>query len=473
MRKAKVIATVGPACSSPAMLHKMIRAGVDVFRLNFSHGTHESHRASVAGIRQVSSQLGIPAAIMQDLQGPKIRTGRTERGEPVELRRGRRVVITTRNVLGNSEVISTNYRRLSNDVRRHNRILLSDGLIELRVRHVRSHDVECDVVSGGMLGEHQGINLPDVAVTAPSLTKKDKLDLRFGVEEELDFIALSFVRSARNIADLRKELRRLGADIPVIAKLEKPESIDNLEAIFAVADGVMVARGDLGVEIAPEKVPTIQKQIILEASRKGKIVITATQMLESMISAPHPTRAEASDVANAIFDGTDAVMLSAETAIGSFPVEAVEMMVRVIEEAEKVPSHSHFFHSQSRVRRIGFPDAICEAAYHASSFVQARYIIAFTQSGATANLIAKYRPASDILTFTPHKAIVRRLKLTWGVTPMQMRELANVDELIGAVESELLSRNLVRSGDKLVILTGAPILEKGHTSLLKLHEVKR
>jgi pyruvate kinase len=235
----------------------------------------------------------------------------------------------------------------------------------------------------------------------------------------------------------------------------------------------MVARGDLGVEIAPEKVPTLQKRIIFEASRKGKIVITATQMLESMVSNPHPTRAEASDVANAVFDGTDALMLSAETAVGSYPVKAVEMMSRIILEAEKVPVPSQFFRTQGEVRRTGFPDAICEAAYHASKFVGARYIIAFTQSGATANLIAKYRPTSEILTFTPHQKVVRRLKLTWGVTPMRMREISNVDELIGELEAELLSRKLAVRGDRLAILTGAPILEKGHTSLLKLHQIRR
>jgi pyruvate kinase len=471
-RKTKIIATVGPACSSPEMLRKLIRAGVDVFRLNFSHGTHETHRQVATHIREISKELQTAAGIMQDLQGPKIRTGRTERGKPIELKAGTRLVITTRrHVIGNKKLISTNYHHLPRDVKRGNRILLSDGLIELRVQRVGNHEVECDVINGGLLGEHKGINLPGIKVTAPSLSEKDKKDLEFAVQEKLDFIALSFVRSSRNVTDLRRQLRRRKADIPIIAKLEKPESIENLNSILSAADGAMVARGDLGVEISPEKVPLIQKQIIYEASRQGKIAITATQMLESMMINPRPSRAEASDVANAIFDGTDAVMLSGETATGNFPVEAVEMMSRIILEAETAPVPSHFFHSQSEARRDTFPDAICEAAYHASKFVRARYIIAFTQTGATANLLAKYRPDSHILVFTPHAAVVRRLTLTWGVTPMQMREISNVDELIRGLEAELVKRNLAHKGDRLAILTGAPIIERGHTSLLKLHEV--
>jgi len=470
-RKAKIVATVGPSSSSPQMLQKLIRAGVDVFRLNFSHGTHQSHKAEVDNIRAISRKLGNPVAIMQDLQGPKIRTGLTEGGLPIELKAGRKLIITTRKIAGDAAMISTNYKRLPRDVKPGNRILLSDGLIELRVRKVGAHEVECDVINGGILGEHKGINLPGIKVTAPSLTRKDKEDILFAVRERLDFIALSFVRSARNIHDLRRLLNRSGADISIVAKLEKPESIEHLEGILNASDAVMVARGDLGVEIDPEKVPGIQKRIILEASRTGRLVITATQMLESMVNNPRPTRAEASDVANAIFDGTDAVMLSSETATGNYPVDAVEMMSRIIQEAEKTPALSHFFHAQSPLRRTSFPDAICEAAYHASNFINARYIVAFTQSGATANLIAKYRPLSHILTFTPHEPVVRRLTLTWGVTPIQMREISNVDELIKALEVELLTRRLARKGDRLAILTGAPLVEKGHTSLLKLHQI--
>ncbi|HEY2933461.1 MAG TPA: pyruvate kinase [Acidobacteriota bacterium] len=470
-RKTKIVATVGPSCSSPQMLQKLVRAGVDVFRLNFSHGTHQSHKAVVNHIRAVSRQLESPVAIMQDLQGPKIRTGATEGGRPIELKAGRRLIITTRKVVGNASIVSTNYKRLPHDVRPGKRILLSDGLIELRVRKSGAHEVVCDVINGGLLGEHKGINLPGIKVTAPSLTRKDKEDILFAVRERLDFIALSFVRSARNIHDLRRLLQKHDTDIPVVAKLEKPQSIENLDEILNASDVVMVARGDLGVEIYPEKVPGIQKRIILEASRTGKLVITATQMLESMVNNPRPTRAEASDVANAIFDGTDAVMLSAETATGNYPIKAVEMMARIIQEAEKTPALSHFFHAQSPIRRTTFPDAICEAAYHASHFINAKYIVAFTQSGVTANLIAKYRPASHILTFTPHEPVVRRLMLTWGVTPIRMREISNVDELILALESELVTRRLAKKGDRLAILTGAPLIEKGHTSLLKLHQI--
>lgn len=471
MRRAKIVATIGPASKSPSMLRRLMRAGMDVARLNFSHGSYETHQAVIQEIREISRQLDRPVAILQDLQGPKIRTGPLKDGSPVELKPGRRFIITTRPVEGDESVVSTSYRNLPHDLKSGDRILLSDGLIELKVRSTSSREVECEIVEGGTLAGSQGINLPGVAVSAPGLTRKDLADLKFGIRHGVDYIALSFVRRSQDLLSLREHVKKEGAEIPLVAKLEKPQAIENLETILDACEGVMVARGDLGVEMSPEKVPVIQKHIIREANRRGKLVITATQMLESMISRPVPTRAEASDVANAIFDGTDAVMLSGETARGDFPLESMEMMVRIINEVERLGPSSDS--SGQRNQALTFPEAICEAAYHASQAIKTRAIVAFTQTGATARLISKFRPPTDILAFTPHRHIVSRMSFYWGVQPMLMREITNVDELIQALDRDLLARKLVKADDNLIILTGAPIMEKGHTSLMKLHTVSR
>ena len=472
MRRAKIVATIGPASESPEILEKLIQAGMDAARLNFSHGDYESHRKTIANIRKLSKALEKPVAILQDLQGPKIRTGQLENGTPVELIAGQHFVLTTNPVAGNKERVSTSYLALPQDLQPGNRILLSDGLIELKVLTTTSSGVECEVVAGGTLAENQGINLPKVDISASSLTEKDIQDLEFGAEQEIDYVALSFIRKPQDILDLKERLAEQNSDTPVIAKLEKPMAIENLDAIMDVCEGVMIARGDLGVEMAPEKVPVIQKHIIREANKKGKLVITATQMLESMIHNPRPTRAEASDVANAVLDGTDAVMLSGETAVGQFPVESVAMMANIIREAEKMGAESQ----PERVREpktLSFPEAVCDAAYHASRSIQARAIVAFTQSGSTARLISKYRPSTEILGLTPSSDIVNRMALYWGVQPSSMQAISNVDELIEALERLLLEQHQVEVGDNLIILTGAPIVEKGHTSLMKLHTVKQ
>jgi len=472
MRRAKIVATIGPASESPEILEKLIQAGMDAARLNFSHGDNESHRKTIANIRKLSKALKKPVAILQDLQGPKIRTGQLENGTPVELIAGQHFVLTTNPVAGNKERVSTSYLALSQDLQPGNRILLSDGLIELKVLTTNSSGVECEVVAGGTLAENQGINLPNVDISAASLTEKDIQDLEFGAEQEIDYVALSFIRKPQDILELKERLAEQNSDTPMIAKLEKPMAIENLDAIMDVCEGVMIARGDLGVEMAPEKVPVIQKHIIREANKKGKLVITATQMLESMIHNPRPTRAEASDVANAVLDGTDAVMLSGETAVGQFPVESVAMMANIIREAEKMGAESQ----PERVREpktLSFPEAVCDAAYHASRSIQARAIVAFTQSGSTARLISKYRPSTEILGLTPSSDIVNRMALYWGVQPSSMQAISNVDELIEALERLLLEQHQVEVGDNLIILTGAPIVEKGHTSLMKLHTVKQ
>ena len=445
---------------------------MDVARLNFSHGDHESHGKTILLIREASRLLKKPVAIMQDLQGLKIRTGQLEDGSSVELTTGQNFVLTTQAVAGNSERVSTSYQALPQDLRPGDRLLLSDGLIELRVLTTTRSDVECEVIAGGTLAENQGINLPNVKISASALTEKDLRDLDFGAEQQVDYLALSFIRRPQDILKLKERLAQKNRDTPVIAKLEKPMAIKNLDAIMDVCEGVMVARGDLGVEMAPEKVPVIQKHIIAEANKRGKLVITATQMLESMIHNPRPTRAEASDVANAVLDGTDAVMLAAETAIGHYPVESVSMMVKIINEAEGMGPGSHNERLQES-KPLSFPEAVCDAAYHVSRSIKARAIVAFTQTGSTARLISKYRPSTDILSFTPNPDILNRMALYWGVRPTLMHEIGNVDQLIEALEKLLLEQNRVEEGDNLIILTGAPIVEKGHTSLMKLHTVKR
>src|SRR3984885_4372636 len=333
-RRAKIICTIGPACHSEAAMRDLLRLGMDVARLNFSHGSHEDHARNIERLRRAAGHEHRTVCILQDLQGPKIRTGRLERHEPVLLKSGSTVIITPRDITGTPARISTTFPDLASELESGARILLSDGLIELRVRGVRGKDVVCDVLNGGMLGEHQGINLPGVALSIPALTEKDRKDLEFGLKHHVDLVALSFVRSAADVNMVRRIVSGLGSDTPLIAKLEKPQAIDHLEEILEACDGVMVARGDLGVEMAPEKVPVIQKHVIRRSAQWRKPVITATQMLESMIENPRPTRAEASDVANAIFDGSDSVMLSAETASGKYPREAVTMMSRIVVEAE-------------------------------------------------------------------------------------------------------------------------------------------
>ncbi len=471
MRRAKIVATIGPASDSTETIQELIRAGMNVARLNFSHGNHDSHAQTTARIREASEATGRPVAIMQDLQGLKIRTGELENEESVELTEGRPFVLTTEPVKGNRERVSTSYQLLPRDVEPGNRILLSDGLIELRVTSTTRAEVKCEVVSGGILAQKQGINLPQVDISASIPTEKDVEDLAFGVEHGIDYVALSYIRNAEDIQRLRKELASRERDTPIIAKLETPMAIENLDAVLEACDAVMVARGDLGVELSPERVPVIQKQVITRANQLGKTVITATQMLESMVANPRPTRAEASDVANAIFDGTDAVMLSSETARGRYPVESVVMMAKIIDEAEKTGSRSRAGRVE-KAESLSFPEAVCNAAFHASKAINDRAIVAFTQTGSTARMISRFRPASDIFGLTPHSSVMNRMALYWGVQPIQMPEIANVEQLIEELERLLLKLGLVVVGDKLIILMGAPIVAEGNTTVMKLHEVK-
>ncbi len=468
MRRAKIVSTLGPASSSARVIEQLIGAGVDVFRLNFSHGTRDEHAENVGRIRQIADNMQRSVAILQDLQGPKMRVGKLAE-DPIELKEGNRLTVTTREVPGDAECVSTTYAGLPRDVKPADRILLDDGHIELIVREVYRSDVVCEVVVGGLLKSNKGINLPGVRVSAPSLTVKDREDLDLGIELGVDYIALSFVREPDDVREVQHIIERAEKEIPVIAKLERAEAVDHLEDILDVADGVMVARGDLGVELSPEDVPVIQKRVISAANRAGVFVITATQMLESMTDHPRPTRAEASDVANAIFDGTDAVMLSGETAIGKYPVQTVQMMARIIEKAEaSVELAPPILNLDAS---LSFPDAIGQAAAAVSTAVSPKAIVAFTQSGSTARLISKRRPRTPIIAFTPSERICRRLCLCWGVEPRQITLIDDTDRMVAEVEARLLSEGNVRFGDTLVILAGAPITARAETNLLKLHRV--
>jgi pyruvate kinase len=468
-RHSKIVCTIGPASRDPRILRRLLEAGMDVARLNFSHGSHEHHLQCIQALRAAANKIGKTIAILADLQGPKIRTGPLAGGQPVLLRSGQTFTITTARILGDSTRVNTTFLPLPKEVHRGDRILLSDGLIELRVQSVRGQDVTCRVVNGGALGENKGINLPGVKLRVPALTAKDKKDLKFAMAQGVDYIAVSFVRHAEDVLLAKSLIRRAGKEIPVIAKLEKPEAIENLEAILRVADGVMVARGDLGVEMNPERVPVVQKNIIARAREFRRPVITATQMLESMTENPRPTRAEASDVANAIFDGSDAVMLSAETASGKYPVEAVSMMAKIISETEA--SITEFPRPTGMQERLKVAETVAELVCHASRELHMKWIVVFTHSGFTARLISRYRPLVPIAAVSPVAETRRRLALVWGVAPLEIADLRKVDQLAEIAEKRLLEEKLARKGDTIAIVAGTPMGQKGSTNFMKFHVI--
>jgi len=466
-RKTKIVATVGPACSSAKMLQRLLQAGVDIFRLNFSHGTNADKQELISLIREVSAQVGRDVGILADLQGPKIRTGKMA-GDAMLLTKGEEVTITTADILGENNLIPTIYKALPYDVKPGSRILLDDGLLELKVASVHGEDVVCSVVTGGILKNNKGINLPGVKVSAPSLTEKDCHDLAFCLEADVDFIALSFVRTAADVEELKRIISASGKQIPVVAKIEKPEALRNFDKILKVADAVMVARGDLGVEVQAEKVPVYQKKIIEACNRAGKPVITATQMLDSMIKNPRPTRAETSDVANAIIDGTDAVMLSAETASGEYPIEAVETMVKIALEVEQAGFLKQIQHGDEFSGSIAM--AVAESACRAASSLNARAIVVFTRSGSTAALLSRFRPITPIIAFTASREIRRRLSIFWGVRCTEVGIMENTDQQIFEVEKILLASGF-RKDDLVVITMGTPIETRGSTNLMKVHKL--
>jgi pyruvate kinase len=471
MPRAKIVCTLGPASSSPERIGELIEAGMSVARLNFSHGSHEDHARMLQVVRSEAEKRGRAIAALLDLQGPKIRVGKFEKGQ-IELRAGAELTITTdTSVIGDEKRVSTTYAQLPNDVRPGDQILLDDGYLALAVTEVKDRDVKTVVVSGGTLKNNKGINLPGVDVSAPALSEKDRTDIGFALRYGVDYVALSFVRRPEDVIEAKRLLTMDEVSIPVIAKIEKPQALDRLGAIIDVCDGVMVARGDLGVELGPEKVPLWQKRIIEETNKRGKIVITATQMLESMIQQPRPTRAEASDVANAVLDGTDAVMLSGETASGMHPIEAVRTMARIVDEIEK----SAYYRTNIEVPTIELAvttNAIARAAVDAARAMKIRTIVVVSDSGGAARLVSEYRPDANIVCLTTNEVTFRRLALFWGVTPVLVGPSASTEELVDRVEATLIERNLALPGENVLITMAVPVGGGMQTNVLKIHQIQ-
>ena len=470
MRRAKIVCTLGPASGSVTMVRKLIKAGMDVARLNFSHGTYEFHAQMIDIVRSQAEKLGRPVAVLQDLQGPKLRVG--EIPEPLILRAGQDFTLTPERNIAKQTKVTIAAPKLYEDVCKGETILLDDGRIRLKVQRVRGRDIHCKVHVGGLLTSHKGINLPESTLSLPSLTAKDRRDLKFGIKHDIDMVALSFVRTDRDIKAARRILDKADEDIHIIAKMEKPQAVQNLASILSAADAIMVARGDLGVETPAEQVPLLQKRMIRSARQVGKPVITATQMLESMIHSPQPTRAEASDVANAVLDGTDAVMLSAETAAGDYPLESVTIMDRIIRSTE-TSSAFRLAMKRSRIRQSeSVPDAIGIAAEKAAKSVGAKLITVFTQTGGSATLVSKLRPKTQVIAFTPIPRVQRRLNLSWGVEPMDIDLYESIDAMIDAVSARLKRGRKVKRGDIIVFTAGTPVGRRGTTNFMKIHRVE-
>ncbi len=470
-RKTKLVCTIGPASSSSLMIEKMVRAGMSVARLNFSYGTQEEHAEVIRTIRQVSTALDIPVAILVDLLGPKLRTGRLEKQE-VYLKEDDDFSLTSEQVLGDEHRVSVGFPAFFNAIKVGDTIFLNDGAIRLKVLSTTKSEAKCKVIVGGPLTANKGINVPGVELNVPSVTSEDLKHLAFGVAQGVDFVAVSFVRSATDIAGIRQLLQEKRANVPLIAKIERREAVNDIERIITEADGIMVARGDLGIEIPLRKVPIVQKEIIRRCNQVGKPVIVATQMLESMVDAPRPTRAEVSDVANAIFDGADAVMLSGETAIGKYPVRTVKTMANIVAETEKVLPYERALLEKSEQIIAQTDDAISYAACHMSQRLGAKCIVAYTTSGSTALRVSKYRPKVPIIAITPNDNVVRRLVLSWGIEPHLATEPANVDTMFEEA-AKLASRiGIVKKGELIVITAGIPMGVPGSTNVVKVHRVE-
>ncbi|MBB5330032.1 pyruvate kinase [Edaphobacter lichenicola] len=470
-RRAKIVATLGPASNTPEVFRELVRAGLDVARLNFSHGSHDQKAELIRMVRTISKEERKPICILADLQGPKIRTGKLKGHKPVQLVAGKRLTITPREIEGNAALVGTTFKTLAENLERGSRILLSDGLIELHVESVKGVDVICEIVNGGMLGENKGINLPGIAVNVPSLTEKDEEDLVFAIAQGVDTVAVSFVRTADDVRHVKNRLAALKSDAWVVAKLEKPQAIEHLDSILEVTDAIMVARGDLGVEVPPEKVPALQKHIIRRAAEFRKPVITATQMLESMIDNPRPTRAEASDVANAIYDGTDSVMLSAESAAGKYPVEAVAMMAKIITETEhqiRLDPRPALGHHPSV--RLSIAETICECMSHAADDLDVAAIAIFTESGMTARLLSKYHPEPPIFALSPFEKVINRCMLLWGTYPILCARFRDTDKLVNMAEQILETQGHVHQRQIVGIVAGTRT-KSGATNFMRLHMV--
>jgi len=470
MRRTKIVCTIGPASEKPEVLKELIEAGMNVARLNFSHGNHEGHAGNIFNLRKISADLNLPLGIIGDLSGPKLRVGEIA-GDGIVLEAGQDFTLTTRILRGDKDRVSVNFPELANDMSLGDTIFLDDGLIELKVKKVDKDDILCEVINGGKLSSHKGINLPNISVSVDSITKKDIEDLKFGLEQGIDWVAMSFVRSPDDIRDLKLLMCDFGKEVPVIAKIEKHEAAKKMDEIIDVADGIMVARGDLGVEMPPEDVPLIQKRLIDKAMREGKPVIIATQMLSSMIDNLRPTRAEVSDVANAIFDGTDAVMLSGETAVGNYPVESVKMMTRVIEKTEASIDYAGKLGSKRKWAQKNFTDAISFAACDLASALKAKVIVTSTQSGSTARRVSKYRSAEQIAAVTPEDKVVNQLTLSWGVVPLRVAPSRDTDDMFKKAVGKVTGVGLAKKGDVVVVTAGVIVNVPGTTNLIKVHKV--
>lgn len=471
MRRTKIVCTIGPGSDDEETLSQLIDSGMNVARMNFSHGNHKEHRERIERVRELADQKGKPVAILLDTKGPEVRTGKLKNDEEVMLETGDKFIITTEEIEGDNQRVSVSYQDLPEDVDVGGTILIDDGLIELEIDNISDTEVECTVLNGGKLGSRKGVNLPGVSVNLPAVTEKDIADIRFGIEIDVDFIAASFIRKATDVLEIKRILEEENADIKIISKVENQESVENIDEIIEVSSGIMVARGDLGVEIPAEQVPAAQKMMINKCNEEGKPVITATQMLDSMIRNPRPTRAEASDVANAILDGTDATMLSGETAAGEYPVKAVKTMAKIAQEIEESDQYVKQMTQKNVVPPRTVTDSIsystCETAYD----LGASAIITSTSSGHTARMVSKYRPYSPVIAATPNPKVCKQLALSWGVKPILVEDTASTDDMLEVSVNGALEAGYIDRGDLIVLTAGTPVGVSGTTNLLKVHIV--
>ena len=467
MRRTKIVCTIGPASASDGVLEGLIRAGMNVARLNFSHGDYAFHRRLIRKIRQLERKLDSPVAILQDLAGPKIRIGPVA-GDHVRLQTRRPFVLTTRKILGTELAVSVNFASLTRTVKKGDPILLGDGEIELEAVQIGGDDVKCRIVVGGILGSHKGIHFPQSSLNVRALTARDKQDLAFGIAQKVDMVALSFVRTSEDILYARREIHKRGSSVPIIAKIEKHEALDHLDDILERVDGIMVARGDLGLEIAQERIPTVQKMMIRKANHLGKPVITATQMLRSMVWNPRPTRAEVADIANAILDGTDALMLSEETAAGDYPLEAVKIMAQVAKETERILEPRQLFAGLKRT----VPEAISRSAISLAHDLQVKAFLIPTTSGGTARLIARYRPQQPIIAVSPDPQTVKMLCLVWGVCAVPIRGFKSTDEMVRLLQKKAVELGVVKPKDLVAITAGLPLHQAGTTNMITVKRIE-
>lgn len=466
MRKTKIVCTLGPASESNEIIEELIRYGMDVARLNFSHGSLQGHESKIESLRKISHRLGRNVAILQDLAGPKIRIGSFKKGCAV-LKSQSLFTLTSRDVGGDEHQVSVNYRNLPLEVKRGDTILIGDGALELEITDTTPTDIRCRVMAGGRISSRKGINFPSGTLKIPSLTENDRQHLIFGMEKGIDFVALSYVRRAEDVKSVREIMKSKGAEIPIIAKIETRQALDNIEALLETVDGIMVARGDLGVETPLERVPLVQKMLIAKANALGKPVITATQMLGSMVDNPRPTRAEVSDIANAIFDGTDALMLSEETAVGNYPVESVRTMANIAAASEEGFPYE-VFEKKGHDRRGFTPDAISYGACFLAREVDAKAIVTPTESGTTARLVSRYRPAHPVIALSPNEGIVKQLNLSWGVIPIKVDRFEDTDDMIERAKRITVEMGFAKRGEKIVLTAGLPIGIAGNTNIIKI-----